>query len=82
MRCRSCASGVTVDPWIDELQECPSESATPDPRPQIRTNGMSPRTAGSGPPLALATACTAEPERPLNRHERRVLAALQRRRDA
>lgn len=70
------------DPWIDELQERRSDSATPAPRPQIRTNDMSPRTARPESPPVPAAACTAEPERPINRHERRALAALQRRRAA
>jgi len=70
------------DAWIDELQDGTSEPARSEPGEQRRTDSSLPRTHEPDPPLAQAVARTGEPERPLNRRERRALAALQRRRAA
>ena len=82
------------DAWIDELQDGTSEPRISEPQAQECTNEQSsctlepgPTTAGVEPatleldPMQQAS-CTAEPERRLNRHQRRVLAAMQRRRAA
>ena len=82
------------DAWIDELQNGTSEPSEPKPLEQECTNEWSPCTLEPGPTTAgvepaapeldpmQQASCTFEPERRLNRHQRRALAALQRRRAA
>jgi hypothetical protein len=84
------------DAWIDELQNGTSEPGEPEPQAQECTNEWSPCTLEPGPataPIELATlepaldpmqeaSYTPEPERRLNRHQRRALAATQRKRAA
>ena len=82
------------DVWIDELQNGTSEPNEPGPQAQERTNEWSPCTLEPGPTTAgvepatleldpmQEASCTPEPEPRLNRHQRRALAAMQRRRAA
>jgi hypothetical protein len=66
------------DDWLDAPQECtpePEAAAGPPPPPPAPP----PATAE---PTPIAAARTPEPEPALNRHQRRALAALQRRRAA
>ena len=82
--------------WIDELQDGTFEPARSQPQEQNCTNDLSPRTSEPGgrtpaaplppDPAPLPTAeesRTPEPDLPpLNRHQRRALAAMLRRRAA
>jgi len=82
------------DAWIDELGDGTSEPARSEPQEQNYTNDLSPRTfePGGQTPVAPLPAdpaplpaaeenCTPEPGLPpLNRHQRRALAAMLRRR--
>jgi hypothetical protein len=84
------------DEWIDELQNDTCEPAAFEPREQDGTNQISTRTsepelaavhAGAGrpeldPDPMPSEGCTPEPGRPLNRHQRRALTAMVRRRAA
>jgi len=84
------------DVWIDGLQNDTPEPGESEPLEQECTNEWSPCTLEPGPmtagvePATLEleldpmqeASCTPEPERRLNRHQRRALAAMQRRRAA
>ena len=69
------------DAWIDEGQNGTSEPGEAGAHQQNRTNGLPPRTREPERP-ATAVACAPEPGPPLNRQQRRALAAMARRRAA
>ena len=69
------------DAWIAEEQSTPQPEAATPPA-QERTPTPAPLTPEPEPARAQAEICTFEPERPLNRHQRRALASMQRRQAA
>ena len=73
------------DAELEEAKDCTSEPGQPEPTPRNCTNDLSPRTSepGDGAPELLPADGTPEPgPAPLNRHQRRALAAMRRRRAA
>jgi hypothetical protein len=71
------------DAWIEEERERTSEPQRPGPQEQKYTNELTARTFEPEPANGNVEPCTDEPEPPaLNRHQRRRLAALARRRRA
>ena len=69
-----------------ECKDCTCEPGQPEPTPRNFTNDLSPRTPepGDAAPEPLPADGTPEPgpAAPLNRHQRRALAAMRRRRAA
>ena len=73
------------DAHLDDVQDCTSEPAVAELPEQKRTNEMPPRTLEPEtrtPERTQQAPRTPEPAPRLNRHQRRALAALQRRRAA
>ena len=74
------------DAELEEAKDCTSEPGRPEPPPQNYTNDLSPRTPepGDGPAEPRQAGGTPEPgpTTPLNRHQRRRLEALTRKRRA
>ena len=70
------------DAWIDELQNGTSEPGEAEPQQESWTTETPPRTPEPNARELGKEECTPEPERRLNRHQRRALAALTRKRAA
>lgn len=77
------------DKRIAELRSDTSEPGSPQPQQRNCTNELSPRTREPERPGQAEVkctielpACTSKPDRPLNRHQRRVLAPMRRKRAA
>ena len=71
------------DAWIAELRDCTSEPGEAAAIARHVTNGTPPRTLEPEPAMAHLEPCTSEPgPAAFNRHQRRRLAALARKRRA